>query len=77
MTNKIRKPNPWIIKLKQCAKEYQIKKLQSKQDYKRRMLTKGQQKFKSAVNSIEKKVLQKQKINKDFKMIRRIKGGRF
>ena len=73
----MRKQNPWIKKLKECAKEYQIEKHQSKLKMKRNFLTKGQKTMKNAVNHIEKKAIQRKKIEKDFEMIRRIKGTRF
>lgn len=71
--------NPWIIKLKQCSKEYQQDKLNKKMKkrVKSPQMTMGQKKFKTKVNSIEKKVMQKQKMYNDLDMVRRIRGGRF
>ena len=71
--------NPWIIKLKQCSREYQQEKLnrKMKKRVKSPQMTKGQKQFKTKVNSIEKKVMQKQKMYSDLDMVRRIRGGRF
>ena len=73
----MRKPNPWINKLRECAKEYQIEKRQSKLKLKKKSITKGQKILKNAVNRIERKALEKKKIDKGFQMMRRIKGNRY
>ena len=72
----MRKQNPWIKKLRECAKEYQIEKQQSNFKLKKKSITKGQKTFNNAVNRIERKALKKKEIEKGFQMIRRIKGIR-
>tara|TARA_B110001469_G_C9334017_1_gene177735 strand:+ start:101 stop:346 length:246 start_codon:yes stop_codon:yes gene_type:complete len=78
---KFSKNHPWIIYMKQSAKQYMInkesrKKNRSKTPTTNRSKTNGQKRFNNVVSKIEKLEKLKKVMKKNKRVIERLRGGR-